>query len=127
MLRAEAQPQCGLAAMVSASKDGASSPHPRIFKVQPSPARPAAGRQAFAGADDWAERGFDLGHHAGWTRGPCYVVQHGVTSLAQIAVLPIFLLLSLEWNCVQEAGIDFRFTALFALRNDFRKNPFAFG
>jgi lysophospholipid acyltransferase (LPLAT)-like uncharacterized protein len=37
----------------------------------------------------WAERGYDLAITPDGPRGPCYVVQEGIMSLAQLTGLPI--------------------------------------
>jgi lysophospholipid acyltransferase (LPLAT)-like uncharacterized protein len=81
----------GLAAMVSASKDGAFlaailscfSVHP----VRGSSSR--RGPQALLELTSWAERGFDLAITPDGPRGPRYVVQDGIMSLAQLTGLPI--------------------------------------
>jgi lysophospholipid acyltransferase (LPLAT)-like uncharacterized protein len=81
----------GLAAMVSASKDGALLA--RIledFGVQPVRGSSSRrGPQALLELTSWAERGYDLAITPDGPRGPCYVVQDGVTSLAQVTGLPI--------------------------------------
>src|SRR5437016_2541419 len=91
----------GLAAMVSASKDGALlAAILECFKVQPVRGSSSRrGRQALLELTTWAERGFDLAITPDGPRGPCYVVQHGVTSLAQISGLPIIpVSFHLEWK-----------------------------
>ena len=91
----------GLAAMVSASKDGAFlAAILECFKVQPVRGSSSRrGRQALLELTTWAERGFDLAITPDGPRGPCYVVQHGVTSLAQISGLPIVpFSFHLEWK-----------------------------
>jgi len=81
----------GLAAMVSASKDGALlAAILERFKFQPVRGSSSRrGRQALLELTTWAERGYDLAITPDGPRGPCYVVQDGVTSLAQITGLPI--------------------------------------
>src|SRR5260221_11537238 len=80
-----------MAAMVSASKDGGFLAGVlECFKVQP--VRGSASRrgpQALLELTTWAERGFDLAITPDGPRGPCYEVQDGVMSLAQITGLPI--------------------------------------
>ena len=47
----------------------------------------------------WAERGYDLALTPDGPRGPCYVVQDGVTSLAQLTGLPIVpVTFQLQWK-----------------------------
>jgi lysophospholipid acyltransferase (LPLAT)-like uncharacterized protein len=81
----------GLAAMVSASKDGGLLA--RIledFGVQPVRGSSSRrGPQALLELTSWAERGYDLAITPDGPRGPRYVVQEGVTSLAQLTSLPI--------------------------------------
>jgi len=84
-------PRVGMAAMVSASKDGALlTAILEAFKVQPVRGSSSRrGRQALLELTTWAERGYDLAITPDGPRGPCYVVQEGVMSLAQITGLPI--------------------------------------
>jgi lysophospholipid acyltransferase (LPLAT)-like uncharacterized protein len=81
----------GLAAMVSASKDGGLlAAILECFKVQPVRGSTSRrGPQALLELTTWAERGFDLAITPDGPRGPCYEVQDGVMSLAQITGLPI--------------------------------------
>ena len=81
----------GLAAMVSASKDGALlAAILECFKFQPVRGSSSRrGRQALLELTTWAERGYDLAITPDGPRGPCYEVQEGVLSLAQITGLPI--------------------------------------
>jgi lysophospholipid acyltransferase (LPLAT)-like uncharacterized protein len=80
-----------LAAMVSASKDGGLLA--RVLELNGvQPARGSTsrrGRQAMLELITWRERGYDLAITPDGPRGPCYVVQDGVISLAQISGLPI--------------------------------------
>jgi hypothetical protein len=81
----------GLAAMVSASKDGGLLA--RIledFGVQPVRGSSSRrGPQALLELTSWAERGYDIAITPDGPRGPCYVVQDGVMSLAQVTARPI--------------------------------------
>ena len=81
----------GLAALVSASKDGgflaAILEGFKVHAVRGSSSR--RGPQALLELTTWAERGFDLAITPDGPRGPCYHVQEGVMSLAQITGLPI--------------------------------------
>ena len=80
-----------MAAMVSASRDGGLLArileHYQVQPVRGSTSR--RGRQALLELTTWAERGYDLGITPDGPRGPCYLVQEGVTSLAQLTGLPI--------------------------------------
>lgn len=81
----------GLAAMVSASRDGGFlSGILEQFRVQPVRGSSSRrGPQALLELTTWAERGFDLAITPDGPRGPCYVVQEGVMVLAQLTGLPI--------------------------------------
>jgi lysophospholipid acyltransferase (LPLAT)-like uncharacterized protein len=84
-------PTAGLAAMCSASKDGAFlAAILERFKVQPVRGSSSRrGPQALLELTTWAERGYDLAITPDGPRGPCYVVQEGIMALAQITGLPI--------------------------------------
>src|SRR5436190_444467 len=81
----------GMAALVSASKDGAFLSAVleafQIHAVRGSSSR--RGPQALLELTGCAEDGFDLAITPDGPRGPCYVVQEGVMSLAQLTGLPI--------------------------------------
>jgi lysophospholipid acyltransferase (LPLAT)-like uncharacterized protein len=81
----------GMAAMVSASKDGAflAAILERfgVMPVRGSSSR--RGPQALLELTTWAERGYDLAITPDGPRGPRYVVQEGTMSLAQITGLPV--------------------------------------
>jgi len=81
----------GMAAMVSASKDGALlAAILECFKVQPVRGSTSRrGPQALLELTSWSERGYDLAITPDGPRGPCYVVQEGIMSLAQLTGLPI--------------------------------------
>ena len=81
----------GLAAMVSASKDGALlAAILKCFRVQPVRGSSSRrGSQALLELTTWADRGYDLAITPDGPRGPCYVVQDGVISLAQLTGQPI--------------------------------------
>lgn len=81
----------GMAAMVSASKDGGFlAAILECFKVQPVRGSSSRrGPQALLELTTWAERGFDLAITPDGPRGPRYQVQEGVMSLAQVTGLPI--------------------------------------
>jgi lysophospholipid acyltransferase (LPLAT)-like uncharacterized protein len=81
----------GLAAMVSASRDGGFlSGILECFKVQPVRGSSSRrGPQALLELTTWAERGYDLALTPDGPRGPVYVVQEGVMQLAQLTGLPV--------------------------------------
>jgi lysophospholipid acyltransferase (LPLAT)-like uncharacterized protein len=81
----------GMAAIVSASKDGGVlAAILECFGVQPVRGSSSRrGPQALLELTSWAERGYDLAITPDGPRGPRYVVQPGVISLAQITGLPI--------------------------------------
>lgn len=85
------QPGLRLAALVSASKDGAllarTLEHFGVQPVRGSSSR--RGPQALLELTTWAERGFDLAITPDGPRGPRYVVQEGVMALAQLTGRPI--------------------------------------
>jgi lysophospholipid acyltransferase (LPLAT)-like uncharacterized protein len=81
----------GMAAIVSASKDGGFlAAVLECFKVKPVRGSSSRrGKQALLELTTWAERGYDLAITPDGPRGPCYVVQDGVILLAQITGFPI--------------------------------------
>jgi lysophospholipid acyltransferase (LPLAT)-like uncharacterized protein len=81
----------GMAAIVSASKDGALlAAVLDCFKVQPVRGSSSRrGPQALLELKSWSERGYDLAITPDGPRGPCYGVQDGVMSLSQLTGLPI--------------------------------------
>jgi len=85
------QSQPRLAALISASKDGALlAAILQRFGVEPVRGSSSRrGAQAVLELASWAERGYDLAVTPDGPRGPCYVVQEGVMALAQVTGLPI--------------------------------------
>jgi lysophospholipid acyltransferase (LPLAT)-like uncharacterized protein len=85
------RPSPGLAALVSASKDGGLlAAILERFDVQPVRGSSSRrGPQALLELTTWAERGYDLAITPDGPRGPCYVVQDGVIALAQLTGRPI--------------------------------------
>jgi lysophospholipid acyltransferase (LPLAT)-like uncharacterized protein len=81
----------GLAAMVSASKDGALlSAILYMFGVEPVRGSSSRrGAQALRELVSWSRRGYDLGLTPDGPRGPACIVQEGVTALAQLTGKPI--------------------------------------
>jgi len=84
-------PDRRMAAIVSASRDGGMLArileHFNVEPVRGSSSR--RGGQALREMVSWAERGCDLGITPDGPRGPCYKVQEGVISTAQLTGLPI--------------------------------------
>jgi lysophospholipid acyltransferase (LPLAT)-like uncharacterized protein len=84
-------PVPGIAALVSASRDGgflsAILDRFEIEVARGSSSR--RGPQALLELTSWAERGYDLAITPDGPRGPCYVLQEGIMSLAQVTGLPI--------------------------------------
>jgi len=80
-----------LAAMVSASRDGALlSRILELFHVEPARGSSSRrGPQALRELVTWAEQGFDLALTPDGPRGPRYVVQEGVIAAAQLTGLAI--------------------------------------
>jgi len=81
----------GLAALISASKDGAFL-EAILARFGVQAARGSSSRrgpQALLELTSWAERGYDLAITPDGPRGPRYIVQPGVMSLAQLTGLPI--------------------------------------
>jgi len=80
-----------LAALISASKDGAFLAavlkNFGVEAVRGSSSR--RGAQALLELSSWAERGFDLAVTPDGPRGPRYVVKEGVMMLAQVTGLPV--------------------------------------
>jgi len=90
-----------LAALVSASRDGAFlSGILERFGVQPVRGSSSRrGPQALLELTTWAERGYDLAITPDGPRGPCYQIQDGVMSLAQVTGLPIVpVAINLNWK-----------------------------
>jgi lysophospholipid acyltransferase (LPLAT)-like uncharacterized protein len=81
----------GMAAMVSASKDGGFlACILECFGVQPVRGSSSRrGPQALLELTGWAERGYDLAITPDGPRGPRYVAQEGIIALAQLTGLPI--------------------------------------
>ena len=91
----------GMAAIVSASKDGGFlAGILECFGVHPVRGSSSRrGAQALLELTSWAERGYDLAITPDGPRGPCYVVQEGVMGLAQVTGLPIVpVSYSLGWK-----------------------------
>ncbi len=85
------QPWRRMAALVSASKDGALlAAILQNFGIQPVRGSSSRrGPQALLELTTWVERGYDLAITPDGPRGPRYVVQEGVMALAQLTGSPI--------------------------------------
>src|SRR5437762_7119704 len=85
------EPERRLAAMVSASRDGGLLARVlELFRVEPVRGSSSRrGPQALRELVSWGERGYDLAITPDGPRGPCYKVQEGVISTAQLTGLPI--------------------------------------
>jgi lysophospholipid acyltransferase (LPLAT)-like uncharacterized protein len=84
-------PTAGMAALVSASRDGGFlTAILECFGVQPVRGSSSRrGPQALLELTTWGKRGYDLAITPDGPRGPRYVVQEGIMALAQITGLPI--------------------------------------
>ncbi|MFO1487283.1 MAG: lysophospholipid acyltransferase family protein [Verrucomicrobiota bacterium] len=87
----KSSPRRGLAALVSASKDGAFlAGILEQFGVEPVRGSTSRrGPQALLELTSAAERGLDLAITPDGPRGPCYKVQEGVMAMAQLTGLPV--------------------------------------
>lgn len=81
----------GLAALVSASRDGGFlAGLLECFGVQPVRGSSSRrGAQSLLELTSWAERGYDIAITPDGPRGPRYQVQSGIISLAQVTGMPI--------------------------------------
>jgi lysophospholipid acyltransferase (LPLAT)-like uncharacterized protein len=107
----------GMAALVSASKDGAFlSRTLEWFGVQPVRGSSSRrGAQAMLEMTTWSERGFDLTITPDGPRGPCYQVQDGILKLAQLTGLPIVpTALNLNWKISVKSWDRFQIPLPFA-------------
>ena len=100
-----------------ASKDGASlSRIIEWFRVQPVRGSSSRrGAQALLELTTWAERGYDLTLTPDGPRGPCYQIQDGIMSLAQLTGLPIVpAALNLNWKISVKSWDRFQIPLPFA-------------
>ena len=91
----------GMAALVSASRDGAFlAGILERFRIQPVRGSSSRrGAQALLELTTWAERGHDLTITPDGPRGPRYQIQDGIVSLAQMTGLPLVpVALNLNWK-----------------------------
>ena len=108
----------GLAAMVSASRDGAFlSAVLEGFNVQPVRGSSSRrGQQALLEMTRWAERGYDLAITPDGPRGPRYKVQSGIISLSQVTGLPILpFCYNLTWKVPLNSWDRFQMPLPFSL------------
>ena len=101
----------GLAALVSASKDGGFlAGILECFGVHPVRGSSSRrGPQALLELTSWAERGYDLAITPDGPRGPRYVVQEGVMGLAQVTGFPIVpVSYSLGWKLQAKSWDQFQ-------------------
>jgi lysophospholipid acyltransferase (LPLAT)-like uncharacterized protein len=106
-----------MVALVSASKDGAFlSSALEWFGIQPVRGSSSRrGPQALRELTTWAERGYDLTITPDGPRGPCYRIQDGITSLAQLTGLPIVpVTLNLNWKISLKSWDRFQIPLPFA-------------
>jgi lysophospholipid acyltransferase (LPLAT)-like uncharacterized protein len=107
----------GMAALVSASRDGAFlAGILERFGVQPVRGSSSRrGPQALLELTTWAERGYDLTITPDGPRGPCYIVQEGVISTAQLTGLPIVpVAYHLNWKIRSKSWDRFQIPLPFA-------------
>jgi lysophospholipid acyltransferase (LPLAT)-like uncharacterized protein len=117
-------PHDHLAALISASKDGAFlATILQNFGVKPVRGSSSRrGAQALLELASWAERGYDLAVTPDGPRGPCYVVQEGVMALAQVTGLPI-----IPYSCQLGWKIQVRSWDRFQIPLPFSRYEMTFG
>ena len=107
----------GMAALVSASRDGAFlAGILEWFRVQPVRGSSSRrGAQALRELTTWAERGYDLTITPDGPRGPRYEIQDGIASLAQLTGLPVVpVALNLNWKISAKSWDRFQIPLPFA-------------
>jgi lysophospholipid acyltransferase (LPLAT)-like uncharacterized protein len=107
-----------LVALVSASKDGGLLTGVlEMFKVQPVRGSSSRrGAQAFRELVAWGRRGHDLALTPDGPRGPCYTVQEGVISTAQMTGMPIVpVTYHLSWKIRVKSWDKFQIPLPFAI------------
>lgn len=111
-------PANGLAAIVSASRDGAVlSAVLEALNVQPVRGSSSRrGLQALLELTTWAERGYDLAITPDGPRGPRYVIQEGAVALAQLTGLPIVAAAyELKWKITLKSWDRFQIPLPFSI------------
>lgn len=106
-----------LAGLVSASKDGGLLAHIlQLFRVEPVRGSSSRrGPQALREMVAWGERGYNLAVTPDGPRGPCYRVQEGVISTAQLtgmAIVPVSF--HLNWKLQLKSWDRFQIPLPFA-------------
>ena len=107
-----------LVALVSASKDGGFlTAILELFQMQPVRGSSSRrGAQALREMVAWGRRGHDLALTPDGPRGPCYVVQEGVISTAQLTGLPIVpITYHLNWKIRVKSWDRFQIPLPFAV------------
>lgn len=110
-------PSRRLAAMTSASRDGALLARIlELFGVQPVRGSSSRrGPQALLELVTWAEQGFDLAITPDGPRGPCYLVQEGAAALGQLTGLPVIpVTYHLNWKLRAKSWDRFQLPLPFA-------------
>ena len=125
-IREGIQPKTGrrMAAMVSASRDGAFLVEIlRAFDVEPVRGSTSRrGRQALLELSRQVKAGLHLGITPDGPRGPCYEIQDGILSLAQLTGLPIVPL-----GCQARRKVRFKSWDRFQLPWPLTRCDFVFG
>ena len=119
--------QSRMAAMVSASKDGAILARVlEHFDVQPVRGSTSRrGPQALLELTSWAEQGYDLAITPDGPRGPRYVVQEGIIALAQFTGLPIVpVAYHLDWKYCLKSWDAFQVPIFFSRCQAILGQPF---
>jgi lysophospholipid acyltransferase (LPLAT)-like uncharacterized protein len=107
----------GMAALVSASRDGAFlAGILEQFHIQPVRGSSSRrGAQALLELTTWAERGYDLTITPDGPRGPRYQIHDGIISLAQMTGLPLVpVALNLNWKVQLKSWDRFQIPLPFA-------------
>ena len=117
-------PHDHLAALISASKDGALlATILQQFGVQPVRGSSSRrGAQALLELATWAQRGYDLAVTPDGPRGPRYVLQEGVMTLAQVTGLPI-----IPYSCQLDWKIQLKSWDRFQIPLPFSRCEMTFG
>ena len=106
-----------LAAIVSASKDGGVVARVlEHFNVQPVRGSSSRrGAQALLELTSFLDRGYDVAITPDGPRGPCYEIQHGAISLAQVTGVPIVpAIYNLKWKISLKSWDRFQIPLPFA-------------
>jgi len=116
----------GLAAIVSASKDGALLASVlECYGVEPVRGSSSRrGPQALLELKSWAQRGYDVAFTPDGPRGPCYVAHDGIISLAQLtglAIIPVSY--HLNWKIRVRSWDQFQIPLPFSRCEAFIEKP----